>query len=1143
MDGLLYPTIINMSRSELYQTALNLADDLGYDTGPLRRYWRQSTSEYWRNEISEYRRNIRNRNNNFNRALRLSRETRIPLSVTAATNGTDVRLWRREVSRIRARARRNPPINRIQPVFQQLQRNVAEREIARDYDRLITRRAYQTIFNQILTDETTLTTQQATRLINLLSNRQYQIRMDVNGSEQFIPINDTTRDFIMSILTNGFVVEEGQTYGSDTLDNIIISDIDTFEIMTIPTPDRVINRDAAFFPYVNTTNLDLSSYQIYNQEQTKIKEREHCLIHTLLECGIPQSNTNEVKMSFVNGCNFRKKDLSSLPKMINSNIILHELKPDGKIKKTNIGRGCDNNINIAIHSSHFFKFETTMYSRYFINNYEELKDIPEAFRITKIDGRKGDNKKINSLSLVDKLMKQDYFKKLDMSNFEETSSHTLLKEHIYLDNIEKEQQSMNIRQKSKTNDKAIFFADCESFVYDVNREHYLYLLGVVGENDDYVKIFNVMNKEHENRKVSPAQDLIHQFLNKITKTGKQDACVYFHNLKYDYHLLEPYINIKNKCEKDNQIYSVTLTYKKRVIELRDSYKLIPFALEKFQKEFNLEKQFGKKEAICYEYYREDNNDKECKVETYRELLSYDNQKIFDKNMRKEPTYNFENKSFNPTSYYMEYLRLDCLVLKKGLQKFNNLIEEITDMTIYDSLTISSLTDKYFINQGAYDNIYEVKGNLRAYIAKAVYGGRVCVNDKYKKKVIEGKISDYDGVSLYPSAINRLCREIGLPCGKAKRYDPSGALGYNWKNKIYSILTVKITKVNKKQQMPFIAHKGDGIINYSNDVPENEIVIDSITLGDYIKFHEIEYEIIDGVYWDEGVNKKMGEIVQQLFSERLKIKQSNKALANVIKLMLNSAYGKTIMKKTNTEKKIIKTSHKKKNDNGEWIDVKHTNFNNFVYNNFNTIKSYRRVNESNFEVESICCDNTYNRGHVGCAILSMSKRIMNEVFDVANDNNYPIYYTDTDSLHCNYDDVIKLEEKYEERYGRVLNGKQLEQFHTDFDLGGACGEIYATKSIFLGKKSYIDILESVDEKGAKIQGHHIRLKGITEEGLEHTSKKYDDGYFGLYNALSQGKEVKIILNPYNESKNSKKVLFEFGNGKVSTRKEFSRRVKF
>lgn len=169
--------------------------------------------------------------------------------------------------------------------------------------------------------------------------------------------------------------------------------------------------------------------------------------------------------------------------------------------------------------------------------------------------------------------------------------------------------------------------------------------------------------------------------------------------------------------------------------------------------------------------------------------------------------------------------------------------------------------------------------------------------------------------------------------------------------------------------------------------------------------------------------------------------------------------------------------------------------------------------------------------------------MNEVFDVANDNEYPIYYTDTDSLHCNLEDVPKLEAKYKERYNKELNGKQLEQFHTDFDLDGAKDEIYATKSIFLGKKSYMDYLESKDENGNTIHGFHIRLKGITKEGLEHTAKQYNNSYIGLYEELAEGKEKKIILNPYNPDTNENKVLFEFKEGKVSTKKEFTRVVKF
>ena len=246
----------------------------------------------------------------------------------------------------------------------------------------------------------------------------------------------------------------------------------------------------------------------------------------------------------------------------------------------------------------------------------------------------------------------------------------------------------------------------------------------------------------------------------------------------------------------------------------------------------------------------------------------------------------------------------------------------------------------------------------------------------------------------------------------------------------------------------------------------------------------------------------------------------------------------------SETNIIKTAKKRFNKTKKiWEDVKKNPFMDYVYNNFNTIKRYRQLNADNWEVERICSDNSYNRGHIGCAILSMSKRIMNEVFDTANTNELPIYYTDTDSIHCNLEDVPTLEAKYKETYNKELNGKNLEQFHTDFNLDGAVEEIYAVKSIFLGKKSYIDVLESKDKDGKTITGTHIRLKGITEAGLEHSAKEYKDGYFGLYNDLAKGTKKKIILNPFNPDENKNKVLFEFKDGRVRTRKEFTREVKF
>ena len=57
---------------------------------------------------------------------------------------------------------------------------------------------------------------------------------------------------------------------------------------------------------------------------------------------------------------------------------------------------------------------------------------------------------------------------------------------------------------------------------------------------------------------------------------------------------------------------------------------------------------------------------------------------------------------------------------------------------------------------------------------------------------------------------------------------------------------------------------------------------------------------------------------------------------------------------------------------------------------------------------------YNMVHCGVEILSMSKRIMNEVMCLAEDKGLKIYYQDTDSMHIGVNHVKKLAKYYEVR---------------------------------------------------------------------------------------------------------------------------------
>ena len=65
-------------------------------------------------------------------------------------------------------------------------------------------------------------------------------------------------------------------------------------------------------------------------------------------------------------------------------------------------------------------------------------------------------------------------------------------------------------------------------------------------------------------------------------------------------------------------------------------------------------------------------------------------------------------------------------------------------------------------------------------------------------------------------------------------------------------------------------------------------------------------------------------------------------------------------------------------------------------------------------------NHFNYSHCGVEILSMSKRIMNEVMTLAEDGGLNIWYQDTDSMHINYEEVELLAlafKKIQQRFDR------------------------------------------------------------------------------------------------------------------------------
>jgi hypothetical protein len=998
--------------------------------------------------------------------------------------------------------------------------------------------------------------------IMALSGKKYMVVITLdNGEQTQFYLNENSVEQISKLLIEGFYEEVQNEYESDAVYYANIEGVKEYRIEEIIPTHEIKNRDGSFFNYENMTDLDLSRLQISRIASNDTHSKEQCLLYTLQLNNINESLINNIKLS-IKSRSITKKDIEKICNVIKKKIIIHFYGNEGKKRKEELrtethGKEYTEIINIALYENHYFVYEDTIYNKYFIDNYEKLKDIKNRENIIKErvhNGKKTyeykNNKRCNTLYLVNRLFKDGYFKRDTTRLLKEEDNANYEASNIPLNEIFKEQEPVETQEQDEeyeeklTNPrvedlginadidyKNLFFGDTETIVCEGN--HKMYKIGIIAVNAITTKIFNA-NENWTSKLFNYVK--LHSTGNAIKHNENHPPIIYFHNLKYDFIAsLRNTVKCSRPIIKDNDYYSVRITHYGFTIELRDSYKLISKKLKDFTDIFKLPKELVKKEAINYNFYKtgtlESNNHS---VAEYILNFSGEEKRIFYEALDTGSfDYDKLTKTFNANKYYDYYLKYDCLVLKAGLLEFDKLIIKITGtkgkqpLSIFDSLTISSLAHKYMINNGAYHNIYKVSGNTREFISRSVCGGRVNVYEPVICKVLDCISNALDAVSLYPAAMDRLSREgLGLPCGRAKRI-----INGEFLDRDYYIIKIRITKINKKQKNPFIAIRKKDSIEYVNTIAEPVIVyVDKLTLEDYIKFHNIEYEFLDGIYWNEGFNPKLGELVKELFEERkIQKKAGADALQEMIKLLMNSCYGKTIMKKSN--KRIFYVNKNIFNQKTKTWTTNNENINNYRFNNFNSIISSKEINNHQVEITEMSYDSSHNIGHAGVIILSMSKRIMNEVMGLASVNNIDIFYQDTDSLHLINSEIDNLSSLYKQEYKKDLIGCELGQFHSDFKLKDAVGEVVSTKSLFLGKKSYIDVLQGKNKKGETITGFHIRMKGMTEAGLKYkVNKKFEGDYFKLYEKLSNGEAVNMKLNPTDES-----VMFENTKTGIITRK--------
>ena len=875
----------------------------------------------------------------------------------------------------------------------------------------------------------------------------------------------------------------------------------------------------------------LERYQIFEDLNNKAFN-ENCLVYAMRQTNLfSEAILNNMRTT----CFTRyisKKQLQKFGEMYNIKFNVVKYIPEtNKFDDITKGKkffGSDKNdalkIRLALINGHYILNEDVEgVSTFYLKNYDDIEatcqdmEADEKFKIVK----KSNGKYKQDKSKYHEIKSYDFVKFMTSDNktwsFDDLCH---LRNNLYefntneindLNNFtDKDFKAFELQDDKENEISKIYFADTET---DTSGPYHVAFCIAYSEQDETDENFNII-EENQEINFEFGRNCLNNFLDKI----ENNSLVYFHNLGYDIRQFNEYI-INKECCKNTKVMNAQIIYKGKTIYFKDTLSIVAMKLADFPKSFNLD--CGEKEMFPYKYYTFENFEKLNNLgvisEAGKQELKHSwNQKIFEENLNKLGI--AADGKFNMVDYVKFYCCQDVRILKQGFQKFRKMCWESLKIDVNKTLTAPSLANQYFTRE-IYEKIpdyYLYGGIVRAFIQKAVYGGR-CMTRLNKRWSVNEELADFDAVSLYPSAMNRLYCVKGKPeVLKPEELNTTYLLNNTCeeddqpnKNKPISsyVVEILITNINKHLAFPCVVYKDKETNTNKNDDGEIAIgktaVVDNITLEDWIKYNGLECEVLRGYKWTGEKSFLIRDIIQNLHLLRCEYKKTKNPLQLVIKLIMNSAYGKMIQKPITTttefKRKHTKIFNKKLND---YVDD--YPLDKYLIKNSSKIISYIQVNKNLYSIKvGQQIDTFYTNTLLGVQILSMSKRIMNEVMCTAEDIGIKIYYQDTDSMHIQKNKIDYLAEEYKKRFGRELIGKNLGQFHNDFD---EVENGYAYKSIFVGKKMYVDMLKNEKDES----GIHYRMKGVNLDCVKLYSEENNLSLFDIYNKLYNGEEITFDL---------------------------------
>lgn len=877
---------------------------------------------------------------------------------------------------------------------------------------------------------------------------------------KFIKNLDELKKLIDLITSGGYIEHEAQQIGSDI--DVVERYIRFGGIIEFEWQEKKLFKksyNGAYFQYYHKLQIDLTRYQIYTRKQ-KI-DYEPCLLYSFKVAGVEEAVIEQLQF-LIQQKDVFLRELNKVAKAIGYriNVTYNDSRNKAVIRVYN--KDCKQEINLGLVDSHYFINEETNYTSEVITG--------------KHDTRK---RKLMSYDLIRKLYvnRERLLEEITIENINNHNHDLAFGKNYKLRDLKKTEFKEYNTQSKKSIFKGKFkpendpndnyrlcFVDLETFANE-NGVHKPYCLGYSYSDEDKIKHFYGL-------------DCVENFL----KSLKTNCVIITHNLAFDFRGFINHIEkLQTPIETGTKLKHIQCKFGNHHLVFKDNYSFLPFKLSALPSMFNLKS--GDKGVYPYTLINSSNISSMIHLNEALDHLKPSDHLDFISNCNKSSC--IFNDIVDIEKYTVYYCDQDVNILKNAYLAFRAQIKEITKLDIITLISLPQLSDEYFKSQGVYDDCYKISGHCQDFIRRACHGGRVMTSNNKRYHIQGTKLADFDAVSLYPSAMHRL---PGYLKGIPKLIKPND----DWLNADYYYVEIEIMSLGKKRDFPLASIKRhDGIKDYTNEIVGQRIVIDKVSLEDLVKFQDVTYKFIRGYMFNNGFNPRITEVIEFMFNERIRLKKQCNPLQNAYKLILNASYGKLIQKPINSSKVFYYGDHM-----------------NYAVRNANSIIEFYKVNDNLtcFKKKKSIIDH-FTGVHMASQVLSMSKRIMNQVICLAEDNGLKIYYQDTDSMHIEASEIITLADKYRAEYGRELIGKKMGMFHSDFDVANADSdyEINAVESIFLGKKSYIDKLE-YKQNGEIKYDYHIRMKGIPSSII----KSYNPDVMQTYEKLYNGECIELDL---------------------------------